>query len=184
MSVNAPLYPGAVAAHHPHDCRCNCLPDRARVPAAILAMILAILVVPCVLGGAFGTYHEDDAVGSGTGSSGGNFVETNYWPQETRLLAVSSYFKEKVGVTVDNYLSSDADASLYLLKDPPPLTEKVNITGLTMDFMIHHVIHYWHFYLHPNSNVTFGGCVYNMFFLYNYCQRSPKLKKLEKFTQY
>ena len=92
------------------------------------------------------------------GGDDSDYVDTSFSSSDTRLVVISSFFKEQAEITVDSGDHFTANATLYLVNQPPPLTAKFQVFRSTI------VIEWlpdqfsWHYYLHPNSNVTMQAC--------------------------
>lgn len=107
----------------------------------------------------------DDASDSGGGSDSNDVTssDTTYSVNETRLFKVASIFKEQVGILASDHYN--ANATLYVMSQPPPLTTKhslsdsTSIIYSTSPLVPDDEFFYWHYYLHQNSNVTLRGCV-------------------------
>ena len=87
-------------------------------------------------------------------------ADTCYSANETRLVEVSAFFKEQVGISVVQHFN--ANATLYIMKQLPPLTTKYSFsvsTIVTYDEYSSYSRVCWHYYLHRKSNVTLQGCV-------------------------
>ena len=85
-----------------------------------------------------------------------SYADTSYSFSETRLFEVSAFFKEHVGISASDHFN--ANATLYIMKQSPPLSIKYHLYNSTT-MLDNNKSFSWHYYLHRNSNVTLRACV-------------------------
>ena len=116
----------------------------------VLVLKVALLIAAVVLAIVFS---------SNSGGDDSDYVDTSFSSNDTRLVVISSFFKEQVEITVDTGNHFNANATLYLVNQQPPLTAKFNVSRSTIvrEWLADQFP--WHYYLHPNSNVTIKACL-------------------------
>ena len=120
-------------------------------------MIVGILV--CGLTPLFVLDDDDD---SGGGGGDDDVTDPGYYDNETRLMKVSSFFRDQVDISIDSNQFT-ANATLYLVNETPQLIpgfyidENIQVdSDITDDYP---GVNYDVFYLHPNSTVTLSACI-------------------------
>ena len=136
---------------HCPGCHCcqNCTRNRCRAVLTVLSVIKAVLAMTSVI---LVILVHSDIYGDDI------YANTSFSSNDTRLVVISSFFIEQAEITVNDGDQFSANATLYLVNQPPPLTAKFQVFRSTI------VIEWlpdqfsWHYYLHPNSNVTMQAC--------------------------
>ena len=156
--------------HHWHCSNCSChlnitdkCPRQNLRPyyCRILIIVTAVAILPIVSSSVVfvSIWMRSESLDHGTDILSSDSADTRYSASETRLFEVSGFFKEQVGMSVIHY----ANATLYLMKQSPPLTEKhsfsVNTTVTYYDDFSSYSHSCWHYYLHQKSNVTLRASV-------------------------
>ena len=86
------------------------------------------------------------------------YANTSFSSNDTRLVVISSFFNKQAEITVNEDDQFSANATLYLVNQPPPLTAKFQVYQSTIVKEWLPDQFFWHYYLHPNSNVTMQAC--------------------------
>ena len=86
--------------------------------------------------------------------------ENRYTSGDARLNSLDTFFCEGAKVSSNDYAES-APISVYLLSKEPPLTDRNDFTINNIVNIEENAYEYWHFYLHPGSNITLKACTTN-----------------------
>ena len=136
---------------HCPGCHCcqNCTANRCRAVLLLLKGVVAFatIVAAIVAVIVFGNNGGDDI-----------YADTSFSSNDTRLIVISSFFKEQAEITVNDGDHFSANATLYLVNQQPPLTAKFQVSQSTIVKEWLPDQFSWHYYLHPNSNVTMQAC--------------------------
>lgn len=81
-----------------------------------------------------------------------------YSPGDTRLVSYDSFFCDSITLR-DN--SSQTAASIYLITETPPLTDRNNFTIDSTVTLSDGEYYYWNYYLYPNSNFSTEVCIHS-----------------------
>ena len=139
--------------HHWECPGCHCCRDcsataRVGVTVLVLKVILAITAIVLAI-----------VLSVNSGGDDSDYADTSFSTNDTRLVVISSFFAEQAEITVDTGDHFSANATLYLVNQQPPLTAKFHVSRSTI---VHEWLpdqFPWHYYLHPNSNVTIKACL-------------------------
>ena len=84
--------------------------------------------------------------------------ENRYTSGDTRLNSLDTFFCKGAQVSSQDYIEN-VPMHIYLLSKEPPLTDRNNFTVNNAAHISKYDYKYWHFYLHPNSNITVSACM-------------------------
>lgn len=114
---------------------------RSSVPPPDLCLCLAVIWIIVVAGIATRVFHSS--------------ASELYSPGDTRLVSYNSFFCASITLT-DN--SSQTAASIYLITETPPLTDRNNFTIDSTVTLSDNEYYYWNYFLYPNSNFSTEVC--------------------------
>lgn len=100
------------------------------------------------------------SVGLSTHFATDSVDENRYTPGDSRLITLDTFFCRGAEVSSSDY-GEDSPMGVYLLSKEPPLTDRNAFTVDHLVDVLEYDYKYWHFYLHPGSNVSVGACTSN-----------------------
>ena len=114
------------------------------------SIIIFVVLIVGVLGGVLGTAGSSNRMSFNTQPSPTE-VPVFFSPGDTRIMALSfnSFFCSELTLEIN---SMRTGASVYLITDTPPLTDRNNFT--IRSNLVIHTYRYWNYYLYPGSNFT------------------------------